>query len=79
MNSIHQSGINIINQAFYSAAESSQEIAEAAIEPETTETAGTNLIQPIVELKQAEILSMAGTKVLQTADEMVGTLIDTKV
>ncbi|MBW8191247.1 hypothetical protein K0504_09380 [Neiella marina] len=79
MNSIHQSGINLVNQAFYTASQSAQEIAEVVVEPETSELSSSNLIGPVVELKKAEILSLAGTKVIQTADDMVGTLIDTKV
>ncbi|MBD1391121.1 hypothetical protein IC617_16960 [Neiella sp. HB171785] len=83
MNSIHQSGLNIVNQAFSMAAESSQAIAETVIEP-TTENSinasgSTSLTEAVVDLKKAEILTLAGAKVIRTADEVVGTLIDTKV
>ncbi|GGA88598.1 hypothetical protein GCM10011369_33430 [Neiella marina] len=83
MNSIHQSGLNIVNQAFYTAAESSQAIAEAVVEPESESSMSapgtTSLTEAVVDLKKAEIMSLAGAKVIRTADEVVGTLIDTKV
>ena len=79
MNSIAQSGLNIVNHAFRQAAESSHTIASAVVEPTNGEAqvSDQEFTQAIVDLQMSETLNMAGVRVIRTADELVGTLIDT--
>lgn len=89
MDSITQSGLASINSAFALASESANTIATSLSSPEelpptTTPTAITEepqgtINEAVVDLALAELQSKAGVKVLQTADEVLGTLIDTKV
>lgn len=89
MDSITQSGLASINSALSLANESANTIATSFTAPEqqpaeeavaaTPEESQATVTEAVVDLALAELQSKAGVKVLQTADEVVGTLIDTKV
>lgn len=61
-----QSGLNRANQA-------AGQIARSG-----TTTENGDLATPIVELKNSELQAKASAAVIKTADELLGTLIDTK-
>lgn len=91
MNSITQSGLSTINHAFDLANRSAHDIASSIAGPEVdsaqaAETSSSSfdsnpptITESVVNLALAELQSKAGVKVLQTADAVLGTLIDTKV
>lgn len=88
MDSITQSGLASINSAFSLANESAHTIASSFFTPEnpaldtsisSVDEPQTTVTEAVVQLALAELQSKAGVKVLQTADEVLGTLIDTKV
>lgn len=89
MNSITQSGLASINSAFSLANQSAQTVAGSLTPTEessatsnaakVTQASEPTLTESLVDLSLAELQSKAGVKVLQTADEVLGTLIDTKV
>ncbi|MCM2680904.1 hypothetical protein [Echinimonas agarilytica] len=77
MNSIGQSGLYAVNQAQFTAATSAQTIASSIVEPAQAESSAVT--EALVNLTLAEVQSQAGAKLIKTADEMVGTLIDVTV
>lgn len=88
MESITQSGLASINSAFTLANESAHTIASSFSEPEnpvqdaslsSIDEPQPSITEAVVNLTLADLQSKAGVKVLQTADEVLGTLIDTKV
>ena len=85
MDSITQSGLASINRAFFQANESAQVLAsDLSAKPAVPDTVtpisyNTPITEAMVNLALADVQSKAGVKLLQTADEVLGTLIDTKV
>ncbi len=94
MNSVLNAGVSTVQSAFALANQSAQSIASVATEP-TTDSSANNansaltsdysssdsatITEAAVGLTVAELQSAAGVKVIKTADEMLGTLIDTEV
>ncbi|MBP8174267.1 MAG: flagellar biosynthesis protein FlgE [Aeromonadaceae bacterium] len=74
INSAVNSGYLGIQRANQQVDSSSAQIASLATKPE-----GVDLNKELVSLKQAEIGGAASAKVVKTADEMMGTLIDIHV
>lgn len=68
---------NTINQGNAQAQQAAQEVAVASFTERPVEGAG-EISKPITDLKEAEHLVSAGGKVMQAADEQVGTLLDIK-
>ncbi len=56
----------------------SADIASADIQRPQDASAAVDLTRSLVELKQASLQTQASVKVVQTADLMVGTLLDIK-
>jgi len=89
INSAFSSGVNGLNNASQQMTESSQRIAnpisqntEQNVTPEAP-TAHSYVSGPVtaevINMKLAEIQAQASVKVITTADEMVGSLIDVSV
>lgn len=77
MGSAYTVASNTITQGTAQAQQAAQEIATTAFTERPVEGAG-ELSKPMTDLKQAEHLVAAGGKVMQAADEQMGTLIDIK-
>jgi len=82
INSAFSSGLYGLNQASQQITESSEKIANQPVNSENTESSRYDS-QPVtaelINMKLAEIQAQASTKVITTADEMVGSLIDVSV
>ena len=74
INSAVNSGYLGIQRANQQVDTSSAEIASLATRPQSVD-----LNKELVSLTQAEISGVASAKVVKTADEMMGTLIDVRV
>lgn len=73
------SALNLINSAQHKAAEAAHTIATLPVTKEevgSTEFNSTDLLKPILSLKEAEIETSAAVKILQTEDENLGSLFD---
>jgi hypothetical protein len=69
--SAFQSGVEGFQRATQRAAEASQQIAQAGTtQPEQ------DLVKPVVELKQAEQQAAASAKVIETENNILGSLLD---
>ena len=69
--SVFASGVEGFQRATQRAADASQQIAQAGTtQPEQ------DLVKPLVELKQAEQQAGASAKVIETADKVLGSLLD---
>ena len=69
--STFQSGISGIQRGLDDARQAAHEIATAVDNEDPTE-----VVQPLVDLKEAELQVKTNAEVVQAADEMVGTLLD---
>jgi flagellar hook-associated protein FlgK len=79
---------SVVNQALIglqnsqmSMVKSAQQIAQAGVVQQQTSTAGNltqDLIEPLINLKIQRNLFDASARVVQTADETLGTLLDIK-
>lgn len=82
INSVFSSGLYGLNQASQQITESSEKIANQPVNSENTENSSYDS-QPVtaelINMKLAEIQAQASAKVITTADEMVGSLIDVSV
>ncbi|MEJ6080379.1 hypothetical protein MT391_17875 [Vibrio sp. 1-Bac 57] len=82
INSAFSSGLYGLNQASQQITESSEKIANQPVNSENTENSSYDS-QPVtaelINMKLAEIQAQASAKVITTADEMVGSLIDVSV
>ena len=82
INSAFSSGLYGLNQASQQITESSEKIANHPVNSENTENSSYDS-QPVtaelINMKLAEIQAQASAKVITTADEMVGSLIDVSV
>lgn len=65
------SGVEGFQRATQRAAEASEQIAQAG-----TTKPDQDLVKPLVELKQAEQQAGASAKVVETADKVLGSLLD---
>lgn len=75
------SAVNLINSSQHKAATAAQDIASATMQQDEVgdpEVNPSDLLKPIVSLKEAEQGAKAGAKILQTANEMIGSLLDVK-
>lgn len=85
INSAFSSGLNGLNKASQQITESSERIANQAVNPENTEKNTYNsyasgpVTAEVINMKLAEVQAQASVKVITTADEMVGSLIDVSV
>ncbi len=83
INSAFSSGLYGLNQASQQITESSEKIANQPVNSENTEKNSSYDSQPVtaelINMKLAEIQAQASAKVITTADEMVGSLIDVSV
>ena len=87
--STFDSGVAGFNQANERAAESAREINqqqvtqaqpnEEVVEVETSAQQNTPVTESLINLRLAETQAQASAKVIETADNMLGSLIDTKV
>jgi len=87
--SAFDSGVAGFNQATERAAESAREINqqqvtqaqpnEEVVETETPAQQNTPITESLINLRLAETQAQASAKVIETADNMLGSLIDTKV
>ena len=66
--------MNLITTSQHRLASSAQQIASATIR----ETGTQDLTRPMVGLLEARTEAMAGAKLIKTADEMIGTLLDVR-
>jgi len=67
------SGVQGLQRATQRADEASLKIAQA-----TTTEPEQDLVEPLVELKQAELQASASAKVVETADRVLGSLLDVR-
>ena len=83
INSAFSSGLYGLNQASQQITESSEKIANQPVNSENTEKNSSYDSQPVtaelINMKLAEIQAQASAKVITTADEMVGSVIDVSV
>lgn len=77
MGSAYTVAANTINQGSTQAQQAAQEVATTAFTDRPVEGTG-DLAKPMTDLKQAEHLVAAGGKIMQAADEQVGTLLNIK-
>jgi flagellar hook protein FlgE len=87
--STFDSGVAGFNQATERAAESAREINqqqvtqaqpnEEVVEVEASAQQNTPVTESLINLRLAETQAQASAKVIETADNMLGSLIDTKV
>ncbi len=78
INSAANSGYLGFQRATQQLGVSSEQIAKAATQPESSD-AGTELTRELVKRKVAETSAAASAKVVKSADEVMGTLIDIRV
>lgn len=85
VNSAFSSGLNGLNKASQQITESSERIANQVVNPENTEKSTYNsypsgpVTTEMINMKLAEVQAQASAKVITTADDMVGSLIDVSV
>jgi len=85
INSAFYSGVNGLNNASQQISESSERIANQTMNPENTEKNTYNsyasgpVTAEVINMKLAEVQAQASARVITTADEMVGSLIDVSV
>jgi hypothetical protein len=73
------SAASLITNAQYNASNAAQTIAKLPMEKNevgSTEFNSSNLINPILSLKEAEIETSAGVKLLETNQKTLGSLFD---
>lgn len=73
------SAVNLINTAQHKAADAAHTIATLPVakdEVGSTEFNSSDIIKPILSLKEAEIETSAAVKILKTEDENLGSLFD---
>jgi len=73
------SALNLMNSAQHKAADATQAIARFPIandEVGSAEYSSSDLVKPILSLKEAEIESSAAVKLLETDKDMIGSLFD---
>ena len=79
INSLSTSGINLMNTAQNKAAEAAHTIATLPVaddEVGSKNFSPSELLKPIVSLKEAELEASAAVKILQTEDENLGSIFD---
>ena len=77
--SVFQTGVNGVRDGLNSARQAADNIAKiGTVEPRSEQGATGDLAEQIVNLKVSENQVKASAKVIETADEMLGTLIDTR-
>jgi len=85
VNSAFSSGLNGLNKASQQITESSERIANQTVNSENTEKNTYNrypsgpVTAEVINMKLAEVQAQASAKVITTADDMVGSLIDVSV
>ena len=81
VDSVLSVGLQGVQAGVASAREAAQDIASATAPPaDTTENTDVtaDLTEAVVQLKVSELQVAASTAVIKTADEILGTLVDTK-
>jgi hypothetical protein len=74
-----QIGLSGISRGLENMQEIASDIAQTGtVQPENLDTT-IDLTQSMVDLKAQELATLAATKVIATADEVLGTLIDVRV
>jgi flagellar hook-associated protein FlgK len=74
IDSVTGSGLSAVYKGQETAVSAANKIARAGTTAETDST--RDITEGVVELKQAEHLVKAGAKVIQAADDMIGSLFD---
>lgn len=77
IDSLSGSALTAVQRGQQQASSAAAKIAKSGTTAPIGEAAG-RLLQGTVELKQAEHLAQAGSKLLAAADQMLGSLIDVK-
>lgn len=76
MGSSFTAGAQVINQGVAQATRASQEVVDATTARPVEQT--SNVAESMVQLQQSEHLVAVGGKLVQAADQQLGTLIDIK-
>jgi len=71
-----QIGLSGLTRGLENIQEIATDIAQAGTTKEENLSTTVNLTQSVVDLKQQELATLASAKVVQTADEVLGTLLD---
>jgi len=80
VNSALNTGLQGFQEAQSRLSQAAQEIASQSVKDSTEDSIDTNdLTSSLVDLKVAEIDAKANAKVIQTASDVLGTLLDIKV
>lgn len=75
VNSVLQTGVQGVQSSVRGIQDAAQKISQTGT-PQGPQTA-TDIVEPLVDLKLYEVSAQANAKVVQTADRMLGTLLDT--
>lgn len=82
INSVKGSAINLISSAQQKAASAAQTIATLPVQKDevggTKDVAPNEMFKPILSLKEAEIETSAGVKLLEADKKTIGSLLDLK-
>ena len=82
INSITSSATNLITNAQTKASTAAQTIATLSVQNEevggSKDVGSAELFKPILSLKEAELETSAGVKLLEAEKKMMGSLLDTK-
>ncbi len=76
------SALNLISSAQYKAADAAHTIATLPVSKDevgSTNFSTTDILKPVLSLKEAEIETSAAVKILETEQETVGSLFDAMV
>jgi hypothetical protein len=78
---LNTSAINLLDNAKYKSADAAQTIAKLPIENNevgSLDFNSTDLIKPVLSLKEAELETSAAVKLLQADKKTIGSLLDIK-
>jgi hypothetical protein len=81
MSTINTSAVNLFDNAKYKSADAAQAIAKLPIENNevgSLDFNSTDLIKPVLSLKEAELETSAAVKLLQADKKTIGSLLDIK-
>ncbi len=79
--SLNTSAISLINTAQYKAADAAQALAKMPTQDNEVGSANfnsTDLIKPVLSLKESELETSAAVKLLEADKETIGSLLDIK-
>ena len=79
VDSVMATGMAGVHAGFQRANDAAQDIAQMATKESASGNAINDVTEAVVDLKVSELQVEASAKVVQTADDMMGTLINIKV